>query len=809
MHAPAATTAKSATRPVSRAVAGTLERDEREDLREAAAGLRSPGQPLDEVTRTAMESRFGHDFSRVRVHSDTVANRAADRIRASAYTFGSDVVFASGRYAPATASGEKLLAHELTHAVQQQGLAGAVPQQLGGAATTAELEAERAASSVAAGGAFEVSSRCEGVVQRQLDTASGVIRQFPPPEKLKRDELITGILKIVALLEKATNSSVELGDLEVKVLPAYIRSFINVSKAQGDQPVILGLKPENPVHRKVLDQLPQPPPSTNYFQPPAPTPPPAPPPPKPAPGAVLPTYAVWGPLFMEGMRDATKNDTKLQAGYQKLLLQLSSTQGKVEFGGGMALGLVPGALVAIADIPYSLWKTCVELGLKGSRTLSDAEMKKAVDDLIAATRKLAARLPELAGEIANQPKQAGTWAGVLVSAKIREDLFLEETPKAEEKPATPSPDASAKKPNPLDYSDLALPDIYKSTRDMITRGKAGEKGSFIFNKGVAGGMALGYTLMNIAMLFIGPEEMAAKAGSVGVKGLEALKATGLWKRLAAIAEAIPELKALAGAKRAATELKAGETAVKGAEGLGKAAADTGKAADETANVAGKGVKPGETPADPAAANKPSNRVPSHGELQEEPIRKLHHPKADLLSEKSSGFDFAEGYERVSAHTETTKEVPKGLTKADAKDLTVVTERIAGGDWIQLKSITVEEEVGANVDKAMERADNALKGVPKNKLEKAAETPGRKVYERAPEDLKPTRENQFERIKEGQAYRTSYARQPDRMTIHLHFENVPASDTAKLGQLEAQARQAVQASQYRAGLPPVRIFVSGK
>jgi DNA/RNA non-specific endonuclease len=89
-------------------------------------------------------------------------------------------------------------------------------------------------------------------------------------------------------------------------------------------------------------------------------------------------------------------------------------------------------------------------------------------------------------------------------------------------------------------------------------------------------MALGYTLMNVAMLFIGPEEMAAKAGSLGAKGAEALAASRLWKRLGSIAESIPELKALAGAKRAVAEAKAGGTAVKGAEGLveggGKAAA---------------------------------------------------------------------------------------------------------------------------------------------------------------------------------------------------------------------------------------------
>lgn len=81
--------------------------------------LRSPGFPIDSATRSFMEPRFGHDFSPVRVHTDADANASAESINAVAYTVGRDIVFGSGRYAPQTAEGRRLLAHELTHVVQQ------------------------------------------------------------------------------------------------------------------------------------------------------------------------------------------------------------------------------------------------------------------------------------------------------------------------------------------------------------------------------------------------------------------------------------------------------------------------------------------------------------------------------------------------------------------------------------------------------------------------------------------------------------------------------------------------------------------
>jgi len=91
--------------------------------------LRSPGQSLDSSTRSFMEARFGHDFSRVRVHTDARANASADGVNAFAYTVGQNIAFRAGAYAPGTPSGQRLLAHELAHVVQQRGGALAIQRE--------------------------------------------------------------------------------------------------------------------------------------------------------------------------------------------------------------------------------------------------------------------------------------------------------------------------------------------------------------------------------------------------------------------------------------------------------------------------------------------------------------------------------------------------------------------------------------------------------------------------------------------------------------------------------------------------------
>jgi Domain of unknown function (DUF4157)/Novel toxin 16 len=79
----------------------------------------SGGQPLTHAQRAFFEPRFGADFSRVRIHADSSADAAARAVGAHAYTLGSDIVFRGDHYHPHTFAGRQLLAHELTHVVQQ------------------------------------------------------------------------------------------------------------------------------------------------------------------------------------------------------------------------------------------------------------------------------------------------------------------------------------------------------------------------------------------------------------------------------------------------------------------------------------------------------------------------------------------------------------------------------------------------------------------------------------------------------------------------------------------------------------------
>ncbi|MPZ45840.1 MAG: DUF4157 domain-containing protein [Betaproteobacteria bacterium] len=125
----------------------------------ASTGIRSvlasAGQPLPGHARNFFESRFGHDFSGVRVHADAAAGRSARDVAARAYTVGRDVVFAPGQFAPETYEGRRLLAHELTHVVQQ----GAAPRS----ALTDEPSSATAGEMVHSGNA--------DVVQRAGDPA--------------------------------------------------------------------------------------------------------------------------------------------------------------------------------------------------------------------------------------------------------------------------------------------------------------------------------------------------------------------------------------------------------------------------------------------------------------------------------------------------------------------------------------------------------------------------------------------------------------------------------------------------------------
>jgi hypothetical protein len=89
------------------------------DFESRIQSLKSSGQSLPEVNRGFMERRFGIDFSGVRLHTDSDAAQMSRELNAEAFTYGRDIYFGAGRYSPGTSSGKRLLAHELTHVVQQ------------------------------------------------------------------------------------------------------------------------------------------------------------------------------------------------------------------------------------------------------------------------------------------------------------------------------------------------------------------------------------------------------------------------------------------------------------------------------------------------------------------------------------------------------------------------------------------------------------------------------------------------------------------------------------------------------------------
>jgi hypothetical protein len=199
-----------------RCPAGTCAHDDRQELvrrtavgpgpgagrADVGAALASPGRPLDPGTLAAMEASFGHDFSRVRVHTDAAADAAARELGASAWTLGNNLVFAHNRYRPDTPAGRKLLAHELAHVVQGHGTPGgeAAPAlqagvEVGAADAPAEREAERAAELATAPGPGRAEDAGPApvrpgrpgpagppVLRRACPTPPTNIATAPPPE---------------------------------------------------------------------------------------------------------------------------------------------------------------------------------------------------------------------------------------------------------------------------------------------------------------------------------------------------------------------------------------------------------------------------------------------------------------------------------------------------------------------------------------------------------------------------------------------------------------------------------------------------
>jgi hypothetical protein len=119
--------------------------------------IASSGQPLDSASRAFFEPRFGVDFSRVRLHTDAAAVDAANALQARAFTVGSHIVIRPAAYAPETARGRRLLAHELTHVVQQSGTLPAEGFRPGRLGDRFEREADVVAAAALRGDRFVIT----------------------------------------------------------------------------------------------------------------------------------------------------------------------------------------------------------------------------------------------------------------------------------------------------------------------------------------------------------------------------------------------------------------------------------------------------------------------------------------------------------------------------------------------------------------------------------------------------------------------------------------------------------------------------
>jgi hypothetical protein len=201
-------TSVSSTAPRIQRYAGQSNRQNENAPASVDQALASPGKPLEPELRWDMEQRFGHDFSRVRVHSGPAAEQSARDMSAHAYTVGHDIVFGIGRFAPRTQEGRRLIAHELTHVVQQRG-GGAPP------GPAQERDAEAASCAVEAGARPKVRES-SGVGFAAQPEQSNVCAPVPfGLSRQDRAELTRRMQRIVALPRLAWSYTYLTGEISI------------------------------------------------------------------------------------------------------------------------------------------------------------------------------------------------------------------------------------------------------------------------------------------------------------------------------------------------------------------------------------------------------------------------------------------------------------------------------------------------------------------------------------------------------------------------------------------------------------------
>lgn len=202
--------------------------------------LRSSGKPLDPATRAFMGPRFGHDFSQVRVHADGSSAQSVRAVNALAYTVGNDIAFAENQYTPGAAHGRRLIAHELTHVIQQNHAgSGRQPQSklaINQPGDAFEREAETAAARITAGQPVRQSFHAAPpAIQRQAPESEA---EKKPPEKKEAGEVVVEGLKTVA--EQAADNNPQVKKVIIEPIKGKLKGEWN-RLGTGEKTAVIGM----------------------------------------------------------------------------------------------------------------------------------------------------------------------------------------------------------------------------------------------------------------------------------------------------------------------------------------------------------------------------------------------------------------------------------------------------------------------------------------------------------------------------------------------------------------------------------------
>lgn len=148
---------------------------------------RGGGSSLDSNVQAQMSESMGYDFSGVKVHTDSESQQLNQSLGAKAFTTGSDIFFGEGAYQPGTSAGNELLAHELTHVVQQGGKAPSGDLTLGPANDGYENEADSVASDVTSGASSAQAMRDPNIQREGMEEEELQMKRDP---NVQRDDMM-------------------------------------------------------------------------------------------------------------------------------------------------------------------------------------------------------------------------------------------------------------------------------------------------------------------------------------------------------------------------------------------------------------------------------------------------------------------------------------------------------------------------------------------------------------------------------------------------------------------------------------------